>query len=292
MKIAISGAGVAGPALAHWLHRTGHEPTLIERAPHFRTGGYVIDFWGVGYRVAQRMGIEAAVRDAGYQVQSIRSVGPDGQVRASLGVEALRRAAGGRFTSVPRGDLAAAIYATIADDVETIFGDSITAVNEHPDGVCVSFAQAKTRDFDLVIGADGLHSTVRRLTFGPESDVEHYLGCLVAACVVEGYRPRDELAYVTHSQPGRSVGRFSLRRDRAMFLFVFRSHQAADPGERPRVRRCCAASSATRAGNARKSWPRSTVSTICTSMSSARSAWIAGRGAEPHSSATPRPVSR
>jgi hypothetical protein len=261
MKVAISGAGVAGPSLAHWLHRAGHEPTLIERAPHFRTGGYVIDFWGVGYRVAQRMGIEAAVRDAGYQVQSIRSVGPDGQVRASLGVEALRRAAGGRFTSVPRGDLAAAIYATIADDVETIFGDSITAVNEHPDGVCVSFAQAKTRDFDLVIGADG-------------------------------YRPRDELAYVTHSQPGRSVGRFSLRRDRAMFLFVFRSHQAADPGERPRVRRCCAASSATRAGNARKSWPRSTVSTICTSMSSARSAWIAGRGAEPHSSATPRPVSR
>ena len=204
---------------------------MIERAPQFRTGGYVIDFWGVGYRVAQLMGIEAAVRDAGYQVQSIRSVGPDGQVRASLGVEAFRRAAGGRFTSLPRGDLAAAIYATIEHDVETIFGDSITAINEHPDGVCVSFAQAKTRDFDLVIGADGLHSNVRRLTFGPESDVEHYLGCLVAACVVEGYRPRDELAYVTYSEPGRSVGRFSLRGDRAMFLFVFRSEQAADPGK-------------------------------------------------------------
>ena len=115
------------------------------------------------------------------------------------------------------------------DDVETIFGDSITALNEHPDGVCVSFAQAKTRDFDLVIGADGLHSNVRRLTFGPESDVEHFLGCLVAACVVEGYRPRDELVYVTHSQPGRSVERFTLRDDRTMFLFVFRSEQAADP---------------------------------------------------------------
>ena len=65
VKIAISGAGVAGTSLAHWLRRAGHEPTLIERAPHFRTGGYVIDFWGVGYRVAQLMGIEAAVRDAG-----------------------------------------------------------------------------------------------------------------------------------------------------------------------------------------------------------------------------------
>src|ERR1700752_959699 len=111
MKIAISGAGVAGPTLAYWLDRTGHEPTMIERAPHFRTGGYVIDFWGVGYRVAQRMGIEAAVGGAAYQCPALRSAGPSGQVRASLGAEALRRAAGGRFTSLPRGDLAAAIYA-------------------------------------------------------------------------------------------------------------------------------------------------------------------------------------
>lgn len=230
MKIAISGAGVAGPSLAHWLHRSGHEPTLIERAPHFRTGGYVIDFWGVGYRVAQMMGIEAAIREAGYQVESIRTVGPDGRVEASLGVDAVRRAAGAGFTSLPRGDLAATIYATIANDVETIFGDSITAINEHPDGVSVSFAQATSRDFDLVIGADGLHSNVRRLAFGPESDVEHYLGCRVAACVVEGYRPRDDLVYVTYSEPGRSIGRFTLRDDRTLFLFVFRSSHAANPG--------------------------------------------------------------
>nr|MDT0524121.1 FAD-dependent oxidoreductase [Streptomyces sp. DSM 41633] len=66
MRIAISGAGVAGTALAHWLHRTGYTPTLIERAPAFRTGGYMIDFWGIGYRVARQMGIEPAIRDAGY----------------------------------------------------------------------------------------------------------------------------------------------------------------------------------------------------------------------------------
>jgi 2-polyprenyl-6-methoxyphenol hydroxylase-like FAD-dependent oxidoreductase len=190
-----------GPAARALLHRTGHEATLIERSPHLRTGGYVIDFWGMGCRVAQRMGIEAAIRETGYQVASIRSVGPDGRVRANLGVDAFRRAAQGKLTSLPRGDLAAAIYATIEHDVETIFGDSLTAINEHPDGVSVSFAQAETRDFDLVEGADGLHSNVRRLTVGPQSDVEHYLGCLVAACVVEDYRPRDELTYVTYSQP-------------------------------------------------------------------------------------------
>ena len=131
---------------------------LIERAPHFRTGGYVIDFWGVGYRVAQRMGLEAAIRDAGYQMQSLRSVGPDGQIQASLSVDGFRRATDGALISVARGDLAAIIYAAIQRDVETIFDDSITAINQHPDGVSVSFAQTKTHDFDLVIGADGLHS--------------------------------------------------------------------------------------------------------------------------------------
>lgn len=230
MKIAINGAGVAGPTLAYWLHRIGHEPTLIERAQQFRTGGYVIDFWGVGYRVAQRMGLEPAIRDAGYQVQSLRSVDPDGQIRASLGVGGFQRMTGGQLTSIARGDLAAIIYAAIENDVETIFADSITAINQHPDGASVSFAHTKTRDFDLVIGADGLHSQVRRLAFGPASNAKHYLGCLVAACVIEGYRPRDELAYVTYSRPGRSVGRFSLREDRTLVLFVFRSDHGEDPG--------------------------------------------------------------
>lgn len=231
MKIAISGAGVAGPTLAYWLHRSGHEPTLIERAPRFRTGGYVIDFWGTGFRVAQRMGIEATVRELGYQVQSIRSARPDGRTRASLGVDGFRRAVGDQFTSIPRGDLAATVYAKIENDVEAIFGDSITAVDEHADGVRISFERNKFREFDLVVGADGLHSNLRRLAFRADSEVEHYLGCAVAACVVEGYRPRDELAYVTYSEPGRSIGRFSLRDDRTMFLFMFRCSRPRDPGD-------------------------------------------------------------
>lgn len=231
MKIAISGAGVAGPTLAYWLYKTGHVPTLIERAPRFRTGGYVIDFWGVGYRVAQRMGLEADIRNAGYQVQSLCSVGPDGRIRARLSVDGFRRAAGGKLTSLARGDLAAIIYATIEHDVETIFGDSITAIDQHPDKVCLSFEQTRSRDFDLVIGADGLHSTVRPLAFGAGADAEHYLGCMVAACVVQGYRPRDEGVYVTYSRPGRSVARFALHGDRTLFLLVFRSDSGRDPGD-------------------------------------------------------------
>lgn len=223
MRIAISGAGVAGAALAHWLHRTGHTPTLIEQAAGFRTGGYMIDFWGVGYQVAKRMGIEEQVRAAGYEIQRLHSVGRRGEVKADVDARIFSRMVGDDFTSLPRGDLAAAIYRTIEDKVETIFGDSIAALDEHGDGVRLAFEKGAPRDFDLVIGADGLHSNVRRLAFGPEQDYDHYLGCRVAACVVDGYRPRDELVYVMYATPGHQLARCALRDDRTMFLFIFRA---------------------------------------------------------------------
>jgi 2-polyprenyl-6-methoxyphenol hydroxylase-like FAD-dependent oxidoreductase len=233
VRVAISGAGVAGTALAHWLHRSGHTPILIERAPQFRTGGYMIDFWGIGYRVAQRMGIEEQIREAGYDVNCLRSVGPDGAVKAELDVEVFRRMLSDGFTSLPRGDLAAAIYRTIDGMVETRFGDSIAAIDQHGDGVRLTFERAAPEEFDLVIGADGLHSNVRRLEFGPDENYLHYLGCKVAACVVDGYRPRDELAYVTYNTLDHQVARFALRGDRTMFLFVFRA-EPGDVGEPPR----------------------------------------------------------
>ena len=231
VRIAISGAGIAGPTLAYWLHRAGHVPTLIEHAPTLRTGGYVIDFWGLGYQVAQRMGIEAAVRDAGYQVQSLRAVDAAGRKQAEVSVDAFRRATDGRYTSIARSDLAAEIYATVADDVETMFGDTITGIDDMPDGVGLTFANAPEREFDLVIGADGLHSTVRRLTFGGANTHERYLGCMVAACVVSGYQPRDELTYVTYNVPGRQVGRFTLHDDRTLLLFVGRAQQPGGVGD-------------------------------------------------------------
>lgn len=235
MRVAISGAGVAGTALAYWLHRSGHTPTLIERAPQFRTGGYMIDFWGVGYQVAKRMGLEEAIREAGYRIDRVRTVGPRGEVKADLDVDVFRRMIGDDFTSLPRGDLAAAIYATVQDKVETVFGDSITAIDEYDDGVHLTFERTAARDFDLVIGADGLHSNVRRLVFGPEQNFERYLGCQVAAWVVDGYRPRDELTYLTYATPGRQVGRVALRDDRTMFLLVFRAeHDSASAAASPK----------------------------------------------------------
>jgi 2-polyprenyl-6-methoxyphenol hydroxylase-like FAD-dependent oxidoreductase len=197
----------------------------------------MIDFWGVGYQVAKRMGIEGRIRGAGYEIQCLRSVGLAGEVKADLGVNVFRRMIGADFTSLPRGDLASAIYTTVEDGVETIFGDSITGLDEHSGGVRLSFEQTAPRDFDLVIGADGLHSNVRRLIFGPEKNFEHYLRCKVAACVANGYRPRDELVCVTYNTSGRQVGRFALRGDRTMFLFIFRAeHDSAGGAPKDQLR--------------------------------------------------------
>ncbi len=234
MRIAISGAGVAGPTLAHWLLKGGHDVTLIEIAPALRTGGYVIDFWGHGYTIAERMGILPEVLEAGYQLESVKLVNARGSVVGGFNADIFRRMTEGRYTSLPRRRPRRDHLPQHRAGVETIFRDSIAALEQHADGVRVSLEHGGDRDFDLLIGADGLHSRVRELAFGPQERFEHQLGYHVAAFEVEGYRPRDGLAYIAHADPGRQVARFALRGDVTMFLVVFTSDKlgGAEPHDR------------------------------------------------------------
>jgi len=137
-------------------------------------------------------------------------------------VHAVSRLTNGRYISLRRSDLAATIYAALEGTVETIFGDSIASIEEAAGCTRVTFDHAPPSQADLVVGADGLHSRVRRLTFGPDAGVEVSLGYHVAAFEVDGYRPRHELVFVSHGVPGRQISRFSLRDDKTLFLFVFR----------------------------------------------------------------------
>jgi 2-polyprenyl-6-methoxyphenol hydroxylase-like FAD-dependent oxidoreductase len=223
MRIAINGAGIAGPTLAYWLRKSDHDVLLVEQSPRLRQGGYVVDFWGVGYDIAEKMGILPRVRELGYQVKEVRFVDERGRRVGGFAVDVFGRATGGRFTTVGRSDLAATIFDALDGRVETIFGDSIAGIQEERGCVRLSFDRAPAREVDLVIGADGLHSRVRQLAFGAEPDFEVSLDLHVAAFEVEGYRPRDELVYVTHGAPGRQISRLAMRNDKTMFLFVIRN---------------------------------------------------------------------
>lgn len=136
------------------------------------------------------------------------------------------RLTGGRYVSLPRGDLAALIFDRIENRVETIFGDSVSRIEQSDERVRVEFERGPAREFDLVIGADGLHSRVRELVFGNSGQLEKYLGYKVAAFEVEGYRPRDELVYVMYTEVGQQVARFAMHDDRTMFLCTFVDEEA------------------------------------------------------------------
>ena len=228
MRILIVGAGVAGPTVAHWLLRGNHEVTIVERASAPREGGYLIDFWGAGFDVAERMGIVPRLSEVGYAVRELREVNDRGQTIARMDPGRVAKSANGRFLSVARSDLAAIILSSLEGRVETLFGDTVDAIEDRDDRVVAHFASSPARDFDLVIGADGLHSSVRRQVFGSESDFERYLGIMVSVFVLDGYEPRDELVGVTRTTVGRQVLRFAQRDGSTVVALTFR-HDGTSP---------------------------------------------------------------
>lgn len=223
MKIAINGAGIAGTALAYWLCKMGHDVLLLEQAPALRTGGYLLNLWGVGYDAVEHMGLLPTLLKLQYQVDELRMVDRDGRTRGGYRTQVLHHLARGRIATLARADIAAAIYGVLNGRVDVRFGDSITTIEHHDERPYLQFEHASPCEVDLVIGADGLYSKVRRLIFGPEQDFEYAMGCHVASFEARGYRPRDEQRYVACTVPGKYIARFPVRDDKTLFFMLFRN---------------------------------------------------------------------
>ncbi len=236
MRIAINGIGVAGPALAYWLRQYGHEPVLYEIADELRGGGYVIDFWGTGYEIAEKMGILGKLKERAYFVDTLKVVNDRGDVRVAMKIGGLRSLLNGRFFTIARSDISAVLFEACRG-VEAHFGTSVLSYSEDAGGVDAVLSNGSRERFDLLIGADGLHSHIRELMFDATRSVEHGLGAYVMAFTVPDYPHREENVYVSHLRPLRQMARFSLRDNQTLFLLTIHSSLVKnEPGSREEIK--------------------------------------------------------
>ncbi len=223
--VLISGASVAGSALAYWLSRHGFKPTVVERAPALRDGGYAIDIRGAALDVIERMGIMAEVRRASIDMHGMSYVNSAGKPLANVHGDLFAGASNGGDVEIMRGDLTRILNTASQDDTEYLFDNSITAMSEDAEGIRVTFERGAPRTFHLVVGADGLHSNVRTLAFGAESRFIRYLGYYISIFSVANHL---DLAHWTllYNVPGKLAVIYGARQDTdAKAIFGFASQQ-------------------------------------------------------------------
>ncbi|MEV6773486.1 FAD-dependent monooxygenase [Nocardia sp. NPDC051030] len=224
-NILISGASIAGPALAFWLKRYGFNPTIVEKSPSLREGGQAIDVLGTATEVVRRMGLLEAVHEVSTGKRGTSYVDANGKRRASISSEVFNGVGANGDTEIQRGDLARVLYEATRDDVEYLFGDSIATLDQDENGVHVTFENSPARTFDLVIGADGVHSHTRKLVFGPEADFVKHMGYYICIYTVPNLLNLDHWEE-DYNTPGTIAGTYSARHNtEAKAIFAWASDQ-------------------------------------------------------------------
>jgi 2-polyprenyl-6-methoxyphenol hydroxylase-like FAD-dependent oxidoreductase len=223
MRVLISGASISGPVLAYWLSRYGFEVTIVERAPALRkTGGHAVDLFRPAMEISEKMGVLPKIEALATGTDVLTLYRKGAQRPARVDLAKVTGAISDRHVEIMRDDLSEAYYDAGRDQVEYLFGDSITAIS--PDGE-VSFEHAAPRRFDVVVGADGLHSNVRRLVFGEEAGRTRFLGGYLAVLSApKTLAPAQEM--VMHAGAGHLAGIYTAQAlDDSRVLFMFRSKE-------------------------------------------------------------------
>ncbi|MFD6948657.1 FAD-dependent oxidoreductase [Nocardiopsis sp. TSRI0078] len=230
MRALVCGAGIAGLAAAHRLHTHGWQVTVLEQAPGPRTQGYMIDFFGPGYQAADLMGLLPRLRELGYHIDHATFVDHHGTPRATLGIQQLSHLG---MVSLMRPDLERALRETLPDDVQVHYDAPLRQVHHHGDTVQATLADGRTLTGDLLIGADGIHSTVRRLLWGPDTDHLRYLGFHTAAFTFTDPRihARVDGGFYLTDTTGAQMGLYGLRDGRVAAFTVHRSPTPRTPAD-------------------------------------------------------------
>jgi 2-polyprenyl-6-methoxyphenol hydroxylase-like FAD-dependent oxidoreductase len=289
-KVLISGASIAGPALAFWLNRYGFDVTVVEKAGALRAGGYPIDVRGTALDVVERMGILPRLRDSHIDLRRLTFLDGDGSEVVSVNPHAVTGGVAGRDLEVRRGDLSDALYAAVRDDVEFLFNDSIDTLDQSGHGVDVTFRGGGKRTFDMVFGADGMHSRTREMLFGPEDQFHRFLGyCFAVFTMRNTFGLSHET--VMWNTPGRAAALYAAGDDDEVHAFLNFAHPQPpfDAFPSPEAQRDLIATVFADAG-----WEvpgmlaASATRMTCSSTRSARSACPAGPAAGSRWWATPR----
>jgi 2-polyprenyl-6-methoxyphenol hydroxylase-like FAD-dependent oxidoreductase len=223
MRILISGAGVAGLSTAINLGADGHDVTIVERANHLRVNGSPIDIRGEALDVADKMGVPGEIRERRIDMtERVQFVDDNGTVVAEPPLDEINDSADD--TEIPREDLTTILYNHLGPSVELRFDESIAELDDNDDGVDVRFASGAVDRYDLVVAADGMHSAVRRLTFGPEQQFLHHLGFYVALAELPDWPTQAPTVRNNpmYNYPGHLIG-IAAYNAKALAVFMFRS---------------------------------------------------------------------
>lgn len=221
-RVLISGAGVAGPVVAYWLHRFGFRSTVVERSARLRAGaeGHAVDLFGPAVELMDWMGVLRQVEQARTTTRVIALVRP-GRRAVAVPAEMASEGVSERHIEIMRGDLTTILWEAARDQVEYVFDDSIAAVGDDGSTVEVQFERGAPRTFDLLAGADGLHSITRRLVFGPQERFLRFLGGYLAGFTVTNHLHLED-RMLGYTVPGRTAALYPVADGRDLRVVFLR----------------------------------------------------------------------